>query len=43
MVIPSVLPERPTVGTPFETGWPVRLADTDRDQRLRLDAIARYL
>lgn len=43
MVIPSVLPERPTVGTPFETGWPVRLADTGRDQRLRLDAIARYL
>ncbi|MET8874904.1 acyl-ACP thioesterase domain-containing protein [Nocardia sp. NPDC004604] len=43
MVIPSVLPERPGTGTPFETGWPVRLADTDRDQRLRLDAIARYL
>ncbi|WP_107660260.1 acyl-[acyl-carrier-protein] thioesterase [Nocardia suismassiliense] len=43
MVIPSVLPERPTTGTPFETGWPVRLADTDGDQRLRLDAIARYL
>ncbi|MEU7144789.1 acyl-ACP thioesterase domain-containing protein [Nocardia sp. NPDC046473] len=43
MVIPSVLPERPTAGTPFETGWPVRLADTDGDQRLRLDAIARYL
>jgi len=43
MVIPSVLPERPTTGTPFETGWPVRLADTNRDRRLRLDAIARYL
>jgi acyl-ACP thioesterase len=43
MVIPSVLPERPATGTPFETGWPVRLADTDRDQRLRLDAVARYL
>ncbi|WP_040734249.1 acyl-[acyl-carrier-protein] thioesterase [Nocardia tenerifensis] len=43
MVIPSVLPERPTAGTPFETGWPVRLADTDGNQRLRLDAIARYL
>lgn len=43
MVIPSVLPERPTVGTPFETGWPVRLADTDGDQILRLDAVARYL
>ncbi|CAM4485274.1 acyl-ACP thioesterase domain-containing protein [Nocardia ninae] len=43
MVIPSVLPERPPAGTPFETGWPVRLADTDGDQRLRLDAIARYL
>jgi acyl-ACP thioesterase len=43
MVIPSVLSERPTTGTPFQTGWPVRLADTDGDQRLRLDAIARYL
>ncbi len=43
MVIPSVLPERPTTGTPFETGWPVRLADTDGEQHLRLDAIARYL
>ncbi|WP_069166394.1 acyl-[acyl-carrier-protein] thioesterase [Nocardia altamirensis] len=43
MVIPSVLPERPITVTPFETGWPVRLADTDGNQRLRLDAIARYL
>ncbi|WP_067845091.1 acyl-[acyl-carrier-protein] thioesterase [Nocardia lijiangensis] len=43
MVIPSVLPERPSIGTPFRTGWPVRLADTDREQRLRLDAVARYL
>jgi acyl-ACP thioesterase len=43
MVIPTVLPEPPTEGTPFETGWPVRLADTAPDQRLRLDAIARYL
>ncbi|MCP2288984.1 acyl-[acyl-carrier-protein] thioesterase [Nocardia amikacinitolerans] len=43
MVIPSSLPERPPIGTPFRTGWPVRLADTDRQQRLRLDAVARYL
>ncbi|MFI9507754.1 acyl-[acyl-carrier-protein] thioesterase [Nocardia sp. NPDC052566] len=43
MVIPSTLPERPAIGTPFQTGWPVRYGDTDRDQRLRLDAIARYL
>lgn len=43
MVIPSVLPERPSIGTPFRTGWPVRLADTDREHRLRLDAVARYL
>ncbi|MEU7632807.1 acyl-ACP thioesterase domain-containing protein [Nocardia sp. NPDC049220] len=43
MVIPSVLPERPTEAIPFETGWPVRLADTDGDQRLRLDSVARYL
>ncbi|WP_327114967.1 thioesterase [Nocardia sp. NBC_01730] len=43
MVIPSVLPEPPTEGTPFETGWPVRVADTAPDQRLRLDAVARYL
>ncbi len=43
MVIPSVLPEPPAVLTPFETGWPVRLADTDRDQYLRLDGVARYL
>ncbi|MFQ6398951.1 acyl-[acyl-carrier-protein] thioesterase [Nocardia sp. KC 131] len=43
MVIPSVLTELPTTGSPFQTDWPVRLADTDNDQRLRLDAIARYL
>ncbi|WP_431969979.1 acyl-[acyl-carrier-protein] thioesterase [Nocardia sp. bgisy134] len=43
MVIPSVLPERPPAGTLFQTGWPVRLADIDREHRLRLDAIARYL
>ncbi|MGO4617036.1 acyl-[acyl-carrier-protein] thioesterase [Nocardia sp. 2YAB30] len=43
MVIPSVLPEPPTEITPFETGWPVRVADTAPDQRLRLDAVARYL
>ncbi|WP_028479866.1 acyl-[acyl-carrier-protein] thioesterase [Nocardia sp. CNY236] len=43
MVIPSVLPECPARVTPFETGWLVRLADTDGDQRLRLDGVARYL
>jgi acyl-ACP thioesterase len=43
MVIPDVLPEPPTEGTPFETGWPVHVADTAPDQRLRLDAVARYL
>ncbi|RBO82939.1 acyl-ACP thioesterase [Nocardia puris] len=43
MVIPSALPEGPLEGTPFRTGWPVRMADTDRERRLRLDAVARYL
>ncbi|MEV0298299.1 acyl-ACP thioesterase domain-containing protein [Nocardia sp. NPDC050710] len=43
MVIPSVLPELPTTGTPFQTGWPVRYGDIDRHQRVRLDAVARYL
>ncbi|RJO75575.1 acyl-[acyl-carrier-protein] thioesterase [Nocardia panacis] len=43
MVIPSTLPERPIAAAAFETGWPVRLADTDRHRRLRLDGIARYL
>ncbi|TSE00443.1 acyl-[acyl-carrier-protein] thioesterase [Skermania sp. ID1734] len=42
-VIPAQLPVRPDHVTPFETGWPVRLADTNRDRRLRLDATARYL
>ncbi|SUE29456.1 oleoyl-acp thioesterase [Nocardia farcinica] len=43
MVIPRVLAPCPTDYTPFSTHWPVRLADTDREQRLRLDAVARYL
>lgn len=43
MVIPAVLPEPPTEGAPFEAGWPVRVADTSPDLRLRLDAVARYL
>ncbi|MEV6322821.1 acyl-ACP thioesterase domain-containing protein [Nocardia sp. NPDC051787] len=43
MVIPSVLPESRAHVPVFETGWPVRLADTGSDQRLRLDGVARYL
>lgn len=43
MVIATPLPDSPDGLVPFETSWPVRLADTDSDQRLRLDAVARYL
>jgi acyl-ACP thioesterase len=43
MVIANPLPDCPEGGTPFETSWPVRLGDTDGDERLRLDAVARYL
>ena len=43
MVIANPLPDCPEGATPFETSWPVRLGDTDGDERLRLDAVARYL
>ncbi|MFR9752525.1 acyl-[acyl-carrier-protein] thioesterase [Nocardia sp. 004] len=43
MVIPSILPESPVTVTPFQAEWQVRLADTEGGQRLRLDAVARYL
>ena len=43
MVIANPLPALPDGAPAFETGWPVRLADIDADQRLRLDSIARYL
>ena len=33
----------PPVGEGFETGWTVRTADVDPDNRLRFDGIARYL
>ncbi|WP_405166278.1 thioesterase [Nocardia sp. NBC_01499] len=36
------LPPCPDGHAAFESAWPVRLADTDTEQRLRLDAIARY-
>ena len=32
----------PPVGEGFETGWTVRTADVDPDNRLRFDGIARY-
>ncbi|WP_246600842.1 acyl-ACP thioesterase domain-containing protein [Skermania piniformis] len=41
--IASPLPARPAGAPAFETQWPVRLGDTDTDDRLRLDAVARYL
>ncbi|WP_433657662.1 acyl-[acyl-carrier-protein] thioesterase [Nocardia sp. CA-128927] len=40
--IAAPLPPCPDGHTAFESAWPVRLADTDTEQRLRLDAIARY-
>ncbi|MBJ8348236.1 acyl-[acyl-carrier-protein] thioesterase [Antrihabitans sp. YC2-6] len=43
MTIAKPLPALPDGVKPFTVGWPVRLGDTDHDQRLRLDAIARYL
>ena len=43
MTIATPLPALPAGVEPFRVGWPVRLGDTDHDQRLRLDAIARYL
>jgi len=43
MHIAHPLPPCPAGRTPFEVNWPVRLADTDANDRLRLDAVARYL
>ncbi|MFI6999985.1 acyl-[acyl-carrier-protein] thioesterase [Nocardia sp. NPDC050175] len=40
--IAAPLPPCPDGHAAFEASWPVRLADTDIEQRLRLDAIARY-
>ncbi len=43
MTIPTPLPPCPDLSRAFTTGWPVRWADTDADDRLRLDTVARYL
>jgi acyl-ACP thioesterase len=37
------LPPPPDGAVVFEASWPVRLGDTDAAERLRLDAIARYV
>lgn len=37
------LPPCPDESRAFHEQWPVRLGDTDGDERLRLDAVARYL
>ncbi|NKY50198.1 acyl-[acyl-carrier-protein] thioesterase [Nocardia vermiculata] len=37
------LPACPDEDRAFHEQWPVRLGDTDANQRLRLDAVARYL
>ncbi|MBF6175049.1 acyl-[acyl-carrier-protein] thioesterase [Nocardia blacklockiae] len=37
------LPPCPDEDRAFHEQWPVRLGDTDGDERLRLDAVARYL
>ncbi|MFE3546169.1 acyl-[acyl-carrier-protein] thioesterase [Nocardia sp. NPDC059177] len=42
-VIATPLPACPDIEQAFAASWPVRLGDTDGDDRLRLDAIARYL
>jgi len=41
--IASPLPACPDLSRAFHEEWPVRLGDTDGDERLRLDAAARYL
>ncbi len=43
MPIATPLPTRPSGAPAFEQSRQVRLGDTDADERLRLDAIARYL
>lgn len=42
-VIATPLPDCPDIEQAFATSWPVRLGDTDGHDRLRLDAVARYL
>ncbi|MEV6659792.1 acyl-[acyl-carrier-protein] thioesterase [Nocardia fluminea] len=42
-VIATPLPDCPDIEQAFAMSWPVRLGDTDADDRLRLDAVARYL
>ncbi|WP_280304837.1 acyl-[acyl-carrier-protein] thioesterase [Nocardia neocaledoniensis] len=42
-VIATPLPDCPDIEQAFAVSWPVRLGDTDGDDRLRLDAVARYL
>ncbi|MBU3064901.1 acyl-[acyl-carrier-protein] thioesterase [Nocardia sp. NEAU-G5] len=41
--IASPLPACGDLSRAFHREWPVRLGDTDGDERLRLDAVARYL
>ncbi|MGW5316918.1 acyl-[acyl-carrier-protein] thioesterase [Nocardia thailandica] len=42
-VLPDPLPPCPDLDCAFAVSWPVRLGDTDAEDRLRLDAAARYL
>ncbi|MFD6393491.1 acyl-[acyl-carrier-protein] thioesterase [Nocardia sp. NPDC055029] len=42
-VIATPLPDCPDIEQAFAVSWPVRLGDTDGNDRLRLDAVARYL
>ncbi|MFD3593492.1 acyl-[acyl-carrier-protein] thioesterase [Nocardia sp. NPDC058640] len=42
-VIATPLPDCLDIEQAFARSWPVRLGDTDGDDRLRLDAVARYL
>ncbi|MEU4601209.1 acyl-ACP thioesterase domain-containing protein [Nocardia sp. NPDC023988] len=42
-VIPTPLPDCLDITQAFARSWPVRLGDTDDQDRLRLDAVARYL
>lgn len=41
--IATPLPACPDITRAFAASWPVRLGDTDGQDRLRLDAVARYL
>ncbi|MFJ4654198.1 acyl-[acyl-carrier-protein] thioesterase [Nocardia sp. NPDC088792] len=43
MTSTHALPPPPFEDAGYATGWPVRAGDVDRNGRLRLDAIARYL